>query len=129
MATSIWLSQIIGPFFIIVCIGVLANRKAYEKLIGSLDKNAAFVYLDGVFALLMGLLIVLTHNVWASGWPFVITLIGWLFIVKGCWLLVFPDTVPALIKIFQKEPLYLSVCLAVIFAAGLGLTIFGYFAA
>jgi hypothetical protein len=111
----------------IVGVGMLANRQAYERLIGDFLKNAALLYLGGIFALVVGLLIVLTHNVWKGGWPAVITVFGWISIVKGAWLLVFPDTAPGVIKAYQKRSPFLLAQAAILILIGLGLTIFGYF--
>jgi len=127
MQTSLFFAQIIGPCLMIVGVGILANPVAYERLMGDFPKSAAMLYLGGVLALVIGLLVVLTHNVWKAGWPTVITIFGWLSIIKGAWLLVFPDTVPAVMKIYQKKSSLLFVHTIVILLIGLGLTVFGYF--
>ena len=42
--------------------------------------------------LVVGLLIVIYHNLWLANWVIMITLIGWLFIIKALVLLLFPGT-------------------------------------
>ena len=127
MGNSLFLAQIIGPYCIIVGVGVLANRGYYEKMIDGFLKNEALLYFGGIIALLFGLLIVLTHNVWVVGWPAVITIFGWLGLIKGAWLLVFPGTVHKFMKSYQKNSSLLVVQLVFVLIFGLGLTIFGYF--
>ncbi|HQP11097.1 MAG TPA: hypothetical protein PKV41_06935, partial [Candidatus Omnitrophota bacterium] len=68
MQTSLFFAQIIGPCLMIVGVGILANPVAYERLMGDFPKSAAMLYLGGVLALVIGLLVVLTHNVWKAGW-------------------------------------------------------------
>ena len=46
----------------------------------------------GVFTLPLGLLVVLTHNVWVLGLPVVVTVLGWGWTVKGCLYLLLPQT-------------------------------------
>lgn len=36
-----------------------------------------------LFILLLGLIIVLTHNIWVWGWPVVITIFGWIILSKA----------------------------------------------
>ncbi len=127
MQNSVFLAQIIGPYCIIIAVGILANRETYEKMMEDFLKNAALVYIGGILALLFGLLVVLTHNVWTVGWPAFITIFGWVGIIKGTWLLVFPDTVPKFTKVYKKNPTLLSVHLIIVLIIGVGLTIFGYF--
>ena len=127
MNNSLLLAQIIGPYCVIVGVGLLANRGAYEKVMGDFLKNEALVYFGGAMALLFGLLVVLTHNVWVMGWPAVITIFGWLGVIKGAWLLVFPNSVPGFIKVFQKNSVLLTFHIIIVCLIGLGLTIYGYF--
>src|SRR6476646_9005433 len=44
-----------------------------------------------MFALLAGLAIVNTHNLWVSDWRVIITILGWLAIVRGALSLLFPN--------------------------------------
>ncbi|MGA2817062.1 MAG: hypothetical protein ABSE67_12330 [Xanthobacteraceae bacterium] len=54
-------------------------------------RGATWLYLAGFIGLLTGMALVLTHNVWAPDWRLIITLIGWVTIVR------------ALISIFQSQ--------------------------
>jgi hypothetical protein len=42
-------------------------------------------------ALVFGLLIVMFHNVWVGSWEVIITILGWLALLKGVVLLVQPE--------------------------------------
>ena len=82
MQSSIFLAKLLGPYCIIVAVGILFNRKIYQKLMEDFCKSTALIYMGGVLALFFGLLIVLFHNVWVGGWPVVITVFGWLGLLK-----------------------------------------------
>ena len=45
-----------------------------------------------LFLLTMGLVIVMTHNIWVLDWPVVITFVGWSMTIKGIVYLIFPQT-------------------------------------
>jgi hypothetical protein len=128
MENSIFLAKIIGPYCVIIAIGILLNQKMYVKIMEDFIKSPALVYLGGALALIVGLLIVLTHNIWVAGWPVIITIFGWLGIIKGAWLFVFPDTMTKFMEAYQKKASLLVVHVSLILIIGLGLSVSGYFA-
>ena len=128
MGNSIFLARLLGPYFIIVAIGVLLNLKTYQKVMGDFVKNAALIYLGGAFALFFGLLIVLFHNVWAANWAVIITIFGWCGLIKGIWLIVFPNSIVKFSEAYLKKTNLLVVHLVVALVLGVVLIILGYFA-
>jgi hypothetical protein len=45
----------------------------------------------GCISILVGLLIVTSHNIWTPEWPLLITLIGWVALLKGIAEVYVPD--------------------------------------
>ena len=127
METSIFLAKLLGPYCIIVAVGILFNLKTYQKVMEDFCKNSALLYLGGVLALFFGLLIVLFHNVWVANWTVIITILGWLGLIKGAWLIIFPNTVAKVTEAYQKNVALLVVHLVIILALGVFLTVMGYF--
>lgn len=125
---SVFFAKLLGPYCIIVAIGVLINRKVYQRAMEDFFKNSAVLYIGGILALLLGLLIVLTHNIWTANWSVLITIFGWSGIVKGAWIIIFPNTLVRFIGIYRKKPALLVVNLLLVLAIGAVLTFFGYFA-
>ena len=62
----------------------------WAELFGDLIPRPYAALYIGVFTLPLGLLIVLTHNVWVLGLPVVVTLVGWGWTVKGLLYLLWP---------------------------------------
>lgn len=91
MNASIFLAQLIGPLFLLVGIGVLLNRSYYRKMMGDFLGNSALYYFSGVLALVVGIAIVQFHNIWELRWPVVITVVGWLSILKGVVRVLLPE--------------------------------------
>ncbi|MBN1913857.1 MAG: hypothetical protein JW788_05585 [Candidatus Omnitrophica bacterium] len=127
MANSVFLAKVIGPCFFIIGLGLLFNRGFYQKLMEDFSKNTAFLYLGGFFALIFGLLIVLSHNVW-RGWQVLITIFGWGGLIKGIWLIVFPDSVSGLMKIYHKNDSLLIFHAILVIIMGALLAFFGFLA-
>lgn len=127
MENSIFLAKLLGPYCIIVAVGILFNLRTYQKVMEDFCKNYALIYLGGVVALLFGLLVVLFHNVWVCNWVVIITIFGWLGLIKGAWLIILPNTVAKLTEAYQKNVALLMVNLVIILALGVFLTVKGYF--
>ena len=126
MGNSILLAKILGPYCIIVAVGVLLNLKFYQKMIEDFFKNSALIYFGGILALLFGLLVVVFHNEWVANWTVIITIFGWSGIIKGIWLIVFPNTMLKFTEVFQKKEALLRIHLSVVLALGVFLTVKGY---
>ena len=73
-----------GLFCIVVGLSIVSQKKLLGEIAKELEHNQAFRYFLGVVSLTLGLLVVLTHNVWNNGFlAFVVTLIGWLMVARG----------------------------------------------
>ncbi|MBN1405682.1 MAG: hypothetical protein JW946_04115 [Candidatus Omnitrophica bacterium] len=129
METSVFIAKLIGPCYLIIAIGMMMNMGFYQKVMEDFCKNSALVLFSGLFALIAGLLIVLSHNVWASNWTVIITIFGWGGLIKGVWLIAFPNTVSKFMHVYQTNKALLIVHPAVALALGAVFTIFGYFKA
>ena len=83
MQTSIFLAQIMGPFCLVSGLSMIIKRKMLVSIFHELFNNRALLYILGVLVFLMGLLIVLNHNIWGGVWPTLITIIGWIILIEG----------------------------------------------
>ena len=93
MQASIFLARLLGPLFLIVGAGLLLNPKAFRTMAGELVRSVTLIYLFGLIDFAAGLAIVLTHNVWLMSWRVLITLIGWLLLIRGAVRVLIPETV------------------------------------
>jgi len=126
MENSVLIAKILGPYCVIVAIGLMFNLKFYLRMIEDFFKNAALIYLGGIMALIIGIVIVLFHNVWVAGWPIIITIFGWGGLIKGIWLIVFPNSVGKITQVYQKKPALLRIHMIIILVVGLLLSAKGY---
>lgn len=60
------------------------------QIVKDLETQPAFQFIMGILALMLGILMVLAHNVWEMAWPVAVTIVGWLAIGKGLMRLMFP---------------------------------------
>ena len=91
MGSANFIAQIIGLLFCIDAVGVLVNTAFYRRIVEEFIESPALCYLGGILALFFGLFILNFNNAWTADWTVVITIIGWLSVVKGVLLIVFPN--------------------------------------
>jgi hypothetical protein len=83
-----FLSRLIGLYLILFSLATAAHKEATVELMTAFVRNAPELFISGVIAVAAGLAIVLNHNVWSGGvLPVVVTLFGWLMLIKGVFLL------------------------------------------
>lgn len=127
MGNTLFFAKLLGPYFVIVAVGVLFNLKTYQKVMEDFCKNSALIYLGGVFALFFGLIVVLFHNLWVASWAVIITIFGWAGIVKGAWLIIFPRAAARFSQAYKTKTVPLVIHLIIILGIGIYLTAMGYF--
>jgi hypothetical protein len=91
------LARLIGPILLVVGIGMafglVMEGEGYASVLKEFIANRALIFLTGVLALLAGVAIVNVHNMWVPDWRVIVTVFGWLLVLRGVMLLVFPLTV------------------------------------
>ena len=125
METSIFIAQLYGTICIVVGISILRNQSHFKKMMKDMMNNSTILYFGGVMALTVGFLIIKFHNVWESNWTVLITIIGWMALIKGAVLLIAPHSMNNYVQYMQQR-----IQFAGYFALGMGLVLayFGFMA-
>ena len=79
------------------------------RLIG----DRGFTLVSGYLALIIGLATVILHNVWVADWRVVITVFGWLSLLKGIVRIGFPEITQKFAPTF-RDKLFLTQILLVV---------------
>lgn len=88
--TSTFLAKFWGWYLIIFFLILSFNPKRIVQIIRDL-KDQKFVIITSFIAIIIGLLNILFHNIWENNWTVIITLIGWLSLLLGLSLFLFPQ--------------------------------------
>ncbi len=119
------IARILGPLYVISGIGMLVSTDSYRNMIGEFWANPVFACLGGFFATGGGLVILAFHSNWATDWTLLITLIGWIAVVKGALLLVMPRLFEPISRIFETSGRLRAWAIAPLLLGGL-LSVLGY---
>ena len=107
METSIFLAKVIGLFGVISTLAIIFRYKIHLKLEENAAKSPSMIYLSGFLFLMPGILITVSHQVWTLDWRVIITILGWLILVKGIMRILFPDIVKNLIEKKKSDKRFL----------------------
>lgn len=122
MEISILVARIVAVLYIAVSVGVLFDQISFKKLYLDMIKNAGLMYIMGLFALVIGFILVHYHNIWAWNWTVLVTLIGWAALIKGVMIITFPKSLDFFKPMFTGKFLGVFPYFTLVFGL-----IFGYF--
>jgi hypothetical protein len=125
MDTSIFLAKALGLYFIIFSIILLINSRKIQNYIIEMSVGP-FMLFSGMIALIIGILMVVSHNVWESDWRVAITLIGWIILIKGIVRLLFPEYSFRMVKDFVENTVAFYITDVLILILGLWLAYMGF---
>jgi len=123
---TVFLARLFGLYGLVMGAAMLVQRDTFPATVNALTSNAPLVLTLGVFTLFAGLAMVLLHNIWSGGaLPIIITLLGWLTLIKSVVLLVLPPArLSALYAAVSPNALLISGILT--FLLGVYLTAAGF---
>jgi hypothetical protein len=103
METSLFLARVIGLFSVISTTAILIRYKESRILEDEAARNPALIYFSGFAFLILGALLVVSHSVWTFDWRLVVTIIGWLVLLKGVGRIFFPTAVRRMIEKKRRD--------------------------
>ena len=87
---NIQVFQWLGVTFFAMGIGMLTNRKFIRNIMKDFQGSATNMFYGGLACLAIGLPLVTFYNVWNWDAALIITILGWMSVIKGLMLLMFP---------------------------------------
>jgi hypothetical protein len=103
MEVSVFLGRALGIYLLIVSLSMLFNHKVFFRTFQQWFEQPATITLTAFISIILGILMVLVHNVWVLDWRLVITLLAWLTLIKGIIRLNFPHAVPQTMEYFHQR--------------------------
>jgi len=98
MCISIFYAQVLGIWLFLMGLAMVIDSARFKKAAMETLNNASIMTCSGCAALGLGLLLVLSHNIWVGAWPVIVTIIGWIFIFQGVMRLFWPESFSKMMK-------------------------------
>lgn len=92
---SFLIAQIFGLFMFIMSVILLSRVKFYRDLINGMKAHSVGAVVGASVGLLLGIFLVVLHNVWLFQSLVIITIVGWFIFIKSVLWLAFPEAVIA----------------------------------
>jgi hypothetical protein len=117
MNSSVAIAQVLGIVLAVMSLSILIDRKTVSTALEKAMEDRGFLWLWSFLILTMGAVMVVMNNVWTSGLPLLITIFGWLTILKGAILLFLPGPSMAFYRKCNRD--------GVLIACGIGAFLLG----
>ena len=112
------LARFWGILIAIMSLGVLVNRKMFEGMKDA-KQDYATIFILGIISLIVGALHVAFYNVWEFNHRGLVTLMGWITLVRASLRLFFPDS--------NKKPIESKSANKVLYPSLLASTALGFY--
>ena len=127
-ARTQYLSKLIGLYCVLLALGMLLHKQATLDSVTTILHDPPLLLVLGVFTSMIGLALVLGHNVWSGGLrPLLVTISGWSALIKGSMYLFLPAQTEA--NVFQNYlyfQQYFYAYMALTLVMGLVMTYLGF---
>ena len=81
--STIFLARFLGVFYVIFALGILFNREHITEVASDITAHPASQLTAGMIPLLLGIWVVIDHNIWMGDWGILVTISGWIMLVGG----------------------------------------------
>jgi len=125
---TIYLARLIGLYCLLAGLIMVVQREGMVAAVEALVLDRALLLILGVITVAVGLAMILAHNIWSGGaLPVVVTLIGWLTLIKGLvlWLMSPPAAAQFYLQQLHYPQLYYLYA-TVTLVIGVYLTVAGF---
>jgi uncharacterized protein YjeT (DUF2065 family) len=125
--STIVLARIVGPLLAVSGLALSARPGIMPRIIDAFATDPSEALLWGFVALLLGLTVLAFHQRWNGPVEIAITLLGWILILRGVILLLFPEEGIAVARtILESVPQAIVVIGAVVAAIGAWISFMGF---
>jgi len=121
---SNYLAEIWGISMVVIALALLIKETHLKHLFASMEKEEN-LFFWGFITFIIGVTMVLAHNIWEKDWRVVITIFGWASLLKGLTLLFLPEMAMELVKKIKNSS-FMPFALLIAVFIGLALTYFGF---
>ncbi len=124
MELSLFFAKLLGLYMLIIAADLLLRRHELEGAVKDFASSKGLLVLSGSLSLLLGLAIVIAHPIYELNWRGLVTLLGYLLILRGAIRTAFPSRLQKrLVSVFKHG--YWAI-FVVILVLGIFLTYAGF---
>ena len=89
---SAFLAKFFGIYCLIIGVFLITKRELFEQMVNELYASQSMWFVTGIINLMLGLAVVLGHNIWEANFTSAVTIVGYLILIKGLVRMFSPQT-------------------------------------
>ncbi len=93
MDHAMWLAGIFGPLLTIIGLWMLLYSENHIKVMTSIKTTPGAFFMMGTINMLIGLVIINMYNIWMWHPAVLVSLLGWVYLVRGVLVLYVPQLI------------------------------------
>lgn len=86
------LARVLGPYLVIVPVIAVTHASLMSKILADFTATPVWAWVTGAFVLLTGLTVIGVHPYWRGAPAIIVSVTGWLMVLKGVSLLAFSQS-------------------------------------
>lgn len=122
-----FLAAVIGWYLVIICLFMLFRYDLIKSIAHDIMSQRGLFFIVAILTLILGLMMVVSHNIWVMGWPVVVTLFSWLVLISGIIRLFRPEIAMKMGQSFLNDPNRIKIASIVLLLLGLFLLLHVYY--
>ena len=126
MGVSIFLAQAMSLYLIITAIAMLFKKQRFHQVIRELVESPASLFIVAIMTLILGIILILVHNIWVADWHLIVTLLAWLTFIAGLVRTFLPEMIIKAASKIEHNGFYYTIAI-VSLVIGLYLAYMGFF--
>ena len=92
MNSVVSIAAIVGPVYLVIGLSLLFYAEVWTKVVEQFQKNHFGMLTVAFMNLILGLMVIRSYNVWAWNLWVIITVTGWIMLVKGVFYFLAPGS-------------------------------------
>jgi len=129
METTMFIAKLLGPIFLIVWLSAVFNTKFMSKVLDELIGSEVSLFMIGFLRFTLWLTVVLVHNTWNGFLEVIVSLLGWIMLVAGWLILLFPNHMKKMGKGMAKNKTLMNIAYLVFLLIWVVITYLAFFGA
>lgn len=109
MNVSIFFAKALGLYLTIASLAIMINVQDSRLAITEMFNQRAVLFLTAIVTLILGIIMILFHNIWVADWRVIITVLCWLTFIKGIVRIYAPNIVRQWRGVFQSKISFLII--------------------
>lgn len=103
MDLSIFVAKVTALVMVAAGVAAVFSQVNFDRVYDEFVKSQGLTMVTGIFTLILGMILVEVHNVWEQNWTVLVTLIGWIALIKGVLLVAFPQAIGSFKPVVKNQ--------------------------